>query len=486
MSERRVVVSTECPTCGAPLDFSEGSNAVRCLHCQSNLLVTGRGQVLSYWIPPRIAVEKARAQAALALRRARQVPRSLDAELYFLPYYRFTAHDFMWVKPEPKPLMLGEKSGDDAASVLGWGRWSSSSLRGEAALDLLSFAGDLIDGVFQSRSAPVPSPETPAEAPASKQPFVRYYDEVEFAHQHVEKNFIAVAIDSGGMVSIGVRSSVLRLQLFERAAAAAEGVIVAPDMDAATAWQRGMMLQRDRVIYRQTAGARLSVIYFPYWALGQAGSGETMTVVDGISGGVVSTEVPADSLTALRSRGSASGLSVSFRPLVCPNCGWDLPVREADVIFYCTSCHRALLLVGTELRTVPHDLAAAKTSDREERRYLPFWTLETDKRRVIVPAFRYRQLKHIQMLATRLAKVPQEIDPAAEPSGDLFGGFYDPGDAAKLASFILAGVTLEEGKRVEGDAQLHDPRLLWVPFRVQGNYLFDPFFGMNLFANLVG
>ena len=35
-----LVVSTECPLCGAPLDFAEGSNAVRCQHCRSNLLVT--------------------------------------------------------------------------------------------------------------------------------------------------------------------------------------------------------------------------------------------------------------------------------------------------------------------------------------------------------------------------------------------------------------------------------------------------------------
>ena len=47
-----LVVSTECPLCGAPLDFTEGSNAVQCLHCRSNLLVTGRKQVLSYYVAP--------------------------------------------------------------------------------------------------------------------------------------------------------------------------------------------------------------------------------------------------------------------------------------------------------------------------------------------------------------------------------------------------------------------------------------------------
>ena len=52
--DRRLVVSTECPTCGAPLDFKEGSNAVRCQYCRSNLLITGRKHVLSYYVKPKV------------------------------------------------------------------------------------------------------------------------------------------------------------------------------------------------------------------------------------------------------------------------------------------------------------------------------------------------------------------------------------------------------------------------------------------------
>jgi len=59
----QLVVSTECPTCSGPLDFSEGSNAIRCPSCGSHLLVTGRKQVLSYWVKPRVKADVAGAAA---------------------------------------------------------------------------------------------------------------------------------------------------------------------------------------------------------------------------------------------------------------------------------------------------------------------------------------------------------------------------------------------------------------------------------------
>lgn len=62
----RLIVSTECPTCGASLDFTEGSHAIQCGHCRSRLLVTGRKQLLSYAISPKLDVHRAAAKALLA------------------------------------------------------------------------------------------------------------------------------------------------------------------------------------------------------------------------------------------------------------------------------------------------------------------------------------------------------------------------------------------------------------------------------------
>src|SRR5215467_6798159 len=95
----QLVVSTECPNCGGPLDFSEGVNAIRCPSCRSNLLVTGRKQVLSYWVAPKVKADVASAVA----RTGRLEARVARTQLYFVPFYRLTGHDFQWQDAPPKP-----------------------------------------------------------------------------------------------------------------------------------------------------------------------------------------------------------------------------------------------------------------------------------------------------------------------------------------------------------------------------------------------
>src|SRR6185295_16496893 len=90
------IVSTECPSCGAPLDFGEGSNAVHCQHCDSHLLVTGRTQLLSYAIAPKIDAREAARAAAYACEAAGRPGRVREAALWLVPYYRMTGHDLRW------------------------------------------------------------------------------------------------------------------------------------------------------------------------------------------------------------------------------------------------------------------------------------------------------------------------------------------------------------------------------------------------------
>jgi LSD1 subclass zinc finger protein len=90
------VVSTECPSCAAPLDFSEGTNAVQCLHCHSKLLVTGRKKVLSYFVSPAVDHNRAIASAMRAQQEQDRERRVIKPKLYFIPYYRLTGNDFRW------------------------------------------------------------------------------------------------------------------------------------------------------------------------------------------------------------------------------------------------------------------------------------------------------------------------------------------------------------------------------------------------------
>ena len=141
-----LVVSTECPLCGAPLDFTEGSNAVQCLHCQSNLLVTGRKQLLSYYVAPKIDAHRAMSRLTAAQLQRDTVFQFVKSQLYFIPYYRLTGHDFRWELAPEKPQV--QRSTAPLLTPMGAGGasgWENSSL------DLSSFvegAGNLIGKLF--------------------------------------------------------------------------------------------------------------------------------------------------------------------------------------------------------------------------------------------------------------------------------------------------------------------------------------------------
>jgi DNA-directed RNA polymerase subunit RPC12/RpoP len=488
---RKVVVSTECPACGAPLDFGEGSNAVRCQHCRSNLLVTGRKQILSYFIEPRIQAEKAKAQAGLALKRAHRPARSLRPRLYFVPYYRFTAQQFVWGKPEPVPVPMPipyEDTGGSAGRVLEWGPWSTTAA-GDFLIDLAGRTDR-----FEHQSVKVRPVTKRSDAPVHLQfRGTKFHDDIEFADHHLDKNFIAADAPDLRMYSIGVRSAVMKLQLFERSKVEKLGQIVRIDIEPGDAWQRALMVDRDRMVYQEIVGSRLSVVYFPTWVV-QADSeaAPALVIVDGVSGGVVRDDAPLSLYAALNSGGSIHGDIARFRPLACPNCGWDLPVEPENSIFFCGSCDRSWILEKEKLLRIQHEVADFPAEKKAQTRtYLPFWSCEIVRAgapaRCLVPAFRYRQLKHLQMLSTRLLRTPQPHTRASEHSGRMAGGFYDPEDAVKLARFTGAGLAAADGQRIDRGFELPvgAPKLVWVPFRTQGNYLFDPWFGSNLFASLL-
>ncbi|HUF18296.1 MAG TPA: hypothetical protein VMS12_09670, partial [Thermoanaerobaculia bacterium] len=494
---RRLAVATECPTCGAPLDFSEGSNAIRCGHCRSNLLVTGRGQILSYAISPRASEKKVRVAARrLAGDRGATVS---DPRLFFVPFYRITGQEFGWRRPAPKLKMsrtLSESTGDTSRELEWGGRWGGD-YRGSFAELLLEAGLALFERLTrvkertgdrelkQSRPA-IPTPvRPPLFTFAGSEP-------LEFGHRHIEKNFAAGGGEGLGVYSLGVRSSVLRLELFDAARLAGSGSLLSVGLDPAIALERGLMGGDGSVVSRQTAGVVVSLIYFPFWiARIEEKSGPRVVAIDGVTGGVASPNVSGSMFESGGDPASRVTSQVAgFRPLVCPNCGWDLPVHAEDVIFFCNSCLRAWKIEGNELKGISHQIASLKDGFQvsSDDLYLPFWvvdaTLHEDRRKVFVPAFRYRQLKHLQMLGTRISQLQPEVTTIAEPLCPVHGAHYDEADGAGIARFLHAGLVPSKD-HPDVSASFSSPRLLWIPFSRKGNFLFDPFLGSNLFANLL-
>ena len=363
-SNRRLAVSTECPTCSAPLDFSEGSNAIRCGHCRSNLLVTGRGQILSYAIEPRTPEGQARNHLRSLFREPGA--RVSEPKLFFVPFYRVTGHEFVWRKEAPKPKVersLSELSGDTSRE-LEWGGWG-----GGGGYERFTLAGLIVDGVsalidrLTSVGEPVGLPELEKRETSKAQPLPPPVsprgEPIEFNHRHIEKNFVASESEGLGIYSLGVRSAVLKLALFDAAALAQIGSLLPVMLDPATATERGLMGGDKDVLVRRTAGVIVSLIYFPFWLAKIDGAkGERLVALDGVTGGIASREVSPSLLASAGSGSGTAAVVAGFRPLVCPNCGWDLNVSPDDVIFFCRTCRRAWKIEKDTLMPASYEIAS--------------------------------------------------------------------------------------------------------------------------------
>lgn len=479
--EGGLVVSTECPRCGAPLDFSEGTNAVHCGHCGSALLVTGRKRVLRYWTRPRVDAT----QAAQSLKTAGATARGAPV-LHFVPYYRLTGHEFRWERP-----LAPAEHAERAALIesLADNRWYGSN-RGDALLDTLTWAAEsVLDllGAPSSGSARAPATPTAQIAPTSSVPAgamrakVRAQDLV-FRDRYIDRSFLAADAHDLGVESLGIRASVLRVELYRRETVAALGRVGPVDVPVDSALALGMQaIDPVPIVHRTVIGRVLSIVYFPFWLVPTAAG--RIAVVDAITGTIARADAPPSLPARLDRAGDGEAETVGFRPLVCPNCGGDLPLRPDDVIFACAACERAWALHGAEFFSVPVEVADVPATGRAgDVKYLPCWVLDgtdTGARplRLLVPAFRFRRLKLLADLARSLSHAaPTWTTVRGDPPAPLLGCHYDAEDAMLLARFTSAPAG-DEAVRLTGAS------LVWLPFRRELAAWRDPFTGLALPEN---
>ncbi len=508
----RFTVSTECPNCAAPLDFTEGSNAVRCLHCQSNLLVTGRKRVLTYFVAPKLDAQEALAKVLEA--QARSKYRVAKTQLYFIPYYRFTGHDLRWeeeVVQRPKPALNGHLFSSPVTSDHSWGSTSSS----DDFFSLLQSTSEILRQVFGGGGVPsVIEDKTPSKPPAKEQAFelkeavrapglspralLKGPDGMTLAEHYLEKNFIALSLDGVGLYSLGVRPSVLRLELFRRAVLHPLGKIVQPNLSPKAALDRGLKTEKSHaLIYRKVVGGILSMIYFPFWVVEVEHAGKTLlAILDAVSQSVIKLDAGPELYSVLDHEPRGDPPVVGFRPLICPNCGWDLPVRPEDVIFVCSSCNKAWQILGNNLGAVACQVAESpKTRRQDKMKYLPFWVLNTEKMNekfpslFFLPAFRYRRLKYLSDLARAISLMQPSYSLLEGERPKLHGCYYDQEDAVMLAQFTRASLiprNLEGIKALQKDElTLTGATLTWLPFEIRANALVDPLTGLHLPQNLL-
>jgi LSD1 subclass zinc finger protein len=468
----RLALATECPSCAGPLEFPAGSTAVRCSHCGSELLVTGRTRVLSYAVSARV-------DAGAAIHSARSVwrqdARVLDQRLYFIPYYRFTAHEFQWRRaPAPDPPRAGDPFLHEVEPV-----------------EELGTLGELVRG-FVGRS-PVPKMlwsltvgRPPSARPVQPGPRADLAPAV-FHDRYVDRSFLAAAVPDFGVPSLGLRTQVIRAGLFRADALSAQGAIVGVGVSAEAALAEGMrVVEEEWIIRREVIGRVLSIIYVPFWVVRLASQGrERLVVVDAIAESVASSDAPAGLLEALGHPPTGPVETVGFRPLVCPQCGGDLPVRPDDVVFACAGCGRAWEIAGSELHGVASEVVDAPAEIRRKLKYLPFWVLRSASGdggpRFFLPAFRFQRLKFLGDLARNLLKAQPRYAVSGEERPELHGCYYDLNDARALAAFV------EHAPGAPGvpEPTLSAATLTYMPFSIEGRSLVEPFTRTELPASLL-
>lgn len=423
-----VVVATSCPRCGAPLELGETANATRCGHCRAHLAVTGRGHTLSYQITPSVAPAEARSLVRFAQPNDGAHRHVGDPRLFLFPYYRLTGIELRWTRaPEP------ERQRPRAAP-----RFAN----GETELLVIATA--------------IARQPRPLHAPV-------------FSGRWIERN--VTACDAAGLASysLGIRPSALRLELFRPDPAA---TVVAPTRaaDSALDLEPGTTSDDAALLHTTMLARHLSVIYFPYWVV-EVGAADRRrcVIVDGTASSIVADDVEPEALARLASPGAQAVRTLGFRPLVCPNCGWDLPEDPDQVVFHCKACTRAWQLSGDALAPIPYVVGPIPAGTESEHEMLPVWILEragsATHERVFAPAFHFRNLRRAVDLGQSLTRVAAEPPDLADCELTLGRCHLDRADGAAFARFVLAGLQ-SDGRPPEERCTAPAPTLAWLPFRI--------------------
>ena len=476
-------VSTRCPSCGAGLEYQAGSNAVKCSYCGSAHVVTGRGRILSYYFPEKITAKQAVSAALGALNIAGGAWMAREAELFFVPYYHFEASELRW----------------DSEEV---------NIAGGHAYGGGGFLGSLMSDT-QGNSYSV------LEEPSSAILERRF----ELTARHIDRTLLAISAPELDSPSLGLRPEVLKLKLFEREEVLGRGRLAplgknieefrgtgyADTGDGATA-ERGVF------------GKAESIIYSPFWIIEVAEGAEgALTVIDGISGAVLNAKAPLSLLDELIDQaGKQEFETASLRPLKCPDCDADLPVRPGDLVFFCPSCLKAWYISESNFTEVHYSAATPQLQAVEKAGFLPFWLVKVkitgegrelsnkfdleafspgtliqpraeDKSvplRFFIPAFGIRNLKVLSRLASGFTR-QQPVFKETEPTTCMRGCVFSPEDSLLIAPLILFSLAPKENRRLVKFVQTSKVEtlaceLVLIPFN-KGRFEYtDAVFGWSL------
>jgi len=271
--------------------------------------------------------------------------------------------------------------------------------------------------------------------------------------------------------SLGLRPEILKLSLFEKQKVAERGMLAPVGFTAAQKEEMGYApLNKEDVVARRVFGKSASVIYFPFWIVEVVrGSESALSVVDGVSGEVPNPKAPTSLLDALVDKDGQTFDVAALRPLKCPVCAADLPVKPNDAVFICPGCRKAWYINGSELTQVHYTVVPPKLKRQSlPVEYFPYWVVRADVRkggdaitnkydliklspgvflpkeedkavplRFFVPAFRLGSMNVLSRLAMSFTRNQPEFEGSEPDEFVVRGSYLSPEDALTLAPLVL-------------------------------------------------
>jgi predicted RNA-binding Zn-ribbon protein involved in translation (DUF1610 family) len=465
---QRLKATASCPACGAPFELLEGANVAVCPYCHLPLFFQSKRKILRYYLEPKV---QRRSIHFLVDRYRKEIGDSLtkridDANLLYLPFWRYTAQAFYTIVVQPRlfslPLVPEERQETDEILTRDWDVNLAGHTSNDMGIGTLGMRPDWLS--------------------------LSILTDMDKLKQH------------GEVLSLEIDSTMAK----ERAVKALNFYI-----------ERKKTPEDELVL--KLIEERLSLIYFPFWTVDfLTPEGKFHQVIDAVTGRVLK-QAP----NHFEQKKGRSGDIEKFHPpqIVphrCPNCGWDLSVEQFHVVFPCSNCGRIWKIGENGYGETKGKIAKAKeeadSSTIKSSAYYPFWVFETmlqqgrgssieevfkllpseiglfsvkDKSRPFlfyIPAFELGNLKKVADIGMTYFRTQPQLDKVAVDKQELKGVFICEEDAKRVAELLWYSIISRKAnldpEKWKG-LKLESTGVVWCPCHKEGTFLRDAVVGYS-------
>jgi len=459
---QRLKVTVSCPSCGAPIEFLEGSNVSCCPFCNLPLFFQSPEKVLSYYLESKLS-QREIPFIVDRFRKEQEQPLSSkiqDIKLYYLPFWRFSTQ------------------------------------------------------VFYSRV------NLTFLAPQQEE------KEVEILTKDWDTNFPAHLSNDLGLVTLGMRPDWLKLRLLTDLNCLKQGQILDLETNPSEAREKALrgldfLMQskksaEDELILK-LLDENLSLIYFPLWVVNFITEEEKYyQVIDGVVKRTLLQKPGYFDLRLNEKKENKPSYTLKIIPHRCPNCGADFKVADFHLVFPCDNCRKIWRISEQGYQPVQGELVAPSgekiKAQSKSIEYYPFWVFEAspqkeknfnieklaelfpseigwfmakDKSRPFlfyIPAFEIKNLNKIPSISLAFTRIQPQLEEKNREQEKLQGAIRSDEDAKKLAELLWLGLLyskmnldVDEWK----DLNFGNAKIIWYPFQQEGAFLTDLFAGYS-------